>query len=77
MFFGRLRRHSTKWNTVESLEFVSLIFSWFSWEALPHELTSSTKTNLDKVKFSSKIENRHIHEIIPPQICKNLIINEN
>lgn len=37
--------------TEESLEFVVAQFSWYSWVALSHEFTTSTKTNLERAIF--------------------------
>lgn len=42
-------------------------FSWYSWVALSHEFTSSTKTNYKNFSFPTETENRNINEIISPQ----------
>ena len=42
--------------TVESLEFKVARFSWYSWVALTHEFTSSTKTNYKRFSFPTKLK---------------------
>ena len=72
---GHLLKH---WETitVESLEFVVAQFSWYSWEAPPHEFTSSTKTNLERVIFVTETENLPIHEITYQRISQKPTIHE-
>lgn len=65
------------WYTVKSLEFLVVQFSWYSWVPLPHEFTSSRKTNLERVNFLTETENRHIHEITSQRISKKPKIHEN
>lgn len=62
---------------MESLEFMVAQFLWYLWVALPHQFTSLTKTNLERVIFLTETEIRRIHETTSPQISKKPIIHEN
>lgn len=50
---------------VESLEFVMTQFSWYSWEALSHKFTSSTKTIYKIFRFPTKLMPTHPRIYIP------------
>lgn len=64
-------------STVESLELVVDQFSWYSLVALPHEFTSSRKTNLERNIFPTETENQLVHEFTSPRISKYPTIQEN
>lgn len=60
--------------TVESLEFVVAQFSLYSWVALSHVLTSSTKTDFERTSYLIEAEHRRIHEMT---LSKISTIHEN
>lgn len=63
---------------MESLEFVVAQISWYLWVVLPHEFTSSKKTNLKRVIFATETENlSRIQEITSLRISKTPQIHEN
>lgn len=48
---------------------------WYSWVTLPHENTSPTETNREKVIFLTESESRRIHQMTSPRI--RLLIDDN
>lgn len=63
--------------TVDSLELIVAQFSWYSRLVLPHEFTSSMKTNFKWVRFLTETKNGSIHKNKSPQISKITTIHEN